>query len=145
MPRQNFLARESFVDATEKQTREIILSIPDYLPHISLVAENKVIDSVRFVYEHTGKGVRYNVDLTVLPLNDQYTRISLHASHTNGHSFYEDPEMAFALHDFEGAIHAAIKGDLSLYYSKATIQKSSGGIKSLVEAVLPFFLKKKLS
>ena len=115
MPRQTFLSRESFVDATEKQTRETISSIPAYVSHIVLVSENPIIESYRFSYDKADKKLQYIIDVRVLPLNDQYTRISLHASHTNGHAFYEDADMGFALHDFESAIHAALKGDLAYY------------------------------
>jgi len=115
MPRQTFLSRESFVDATEKQTRETLSSLPAYVSHIVLVAENPIIESYRFTYDKADKKLQYLIDVTILPLNDQYTRISLHASHTNGHAFYEDADMSFALHDFESAIHAALKGDLAFY------------------------------
>jgi len=115
MPRQTFLSRKSFVDATEKQTRETISSIPAYVSHIVLVSENPIIESYRFSYDKADKKLQYIIDVRVLPLNDQYTRISLHASHTNGHAFYEDADMGFALHDFESAIHAALKGDLAYY------------------------------
>jgi hypothetical protein len=121
MPRQTFLSRESFVDATEKQTKETLFSIPAYVSNIRLVAENKIIESYKFSYEQAEKKLEYVIDVSILPLNDQYTRISLHASHTNGHAFYEDADMAFALHDFESAIHAALKGDLAHY--KPTGQK----------------------
>jgi hypothetical protein len=115
MPRQTFLSGESFVDATEKQTKETLFSIPAYISNIRLVAENKMIESYKFSYEQAEKKLHYIIDVSILPLNDQYTRISLHASHSNGHAFYEDADMAFALHDFESAIHAALKGDLAHY------------------------------
>jgi hypothetical protein len=113
MPRQNFLSRESFVNASETKTRDSILSLPFHLGHIELISENKMIDKTRFVYIHPGKKIEYFIDVTVLTLNEQYTRVSLHASHVNGHSFYEDAEMAIALHDFESAIHATVNGDLA--------------------------------
>ena len=115
MPRQTFLSRESFVDATEKQTKDTLFSIPAYVSHIRLVSENARIESYKFSYEQAEKKLDYIIDVSILPLNDQYTRISLHASHRNGHAFYADADMAFALHDFESAIHAALKGDLSHY------------------------------
>lgn len=118
MPRQTFLARESFVDAAEALTRTTLFTIPAYINYIRLVAENKKIDSVRFSYEKADKNKVYFIDVTVLPLNDQYTRVSLHATHTTGSAFYEDADMAYALHDFESAIHAAVKGDLSHYHPK---------------------------
>src|SRR5438067_9176164 len=112
MPRQNFLSRDSFVDATEKQTRENILSIPDSLPGIRYLGENRLNESIKFSYVLPPKNLEYHIDVTVLPLNEKYTRVSLHASHINGHVFHSDTDMALALHDFEGAIQAAVKGEL---------------------------------
>ena len=79
MPRQTFLSRESFVDATERQTKETLFSIPAYVSHIRMVAENKVIESYKFHYEQAHKNIHYVIDVSILPLNDQYTRISLHS------------------------------------------------------------------
>ena len=96
-----------------------------------------MIDSTRFVYMHMGKNIEYFVDVTVLPLNDQFTRVSLHASHVNGQSFYEDSEMAIALHDFEFAIHATVNGDLAALKSRTVeTQKEK---KTLVQTFLHYF------
>ena len=137
MSRQNFLSRDSFVNASEMKTRDSILSLPFHLGHIELLNENKMIDSTRFVYMHLGKQIEYFVDVSVLPLNDQYTRVSLHASHVNGHSFYEDSEMAIALHDFEFAIHATVNGDLAALKSNtAEMQREK---KTLTQSFLHYF------
>jgi hypothetical protein len=149
MPRQTFLSRESFVDATEKQTRETLSSLPAYISHIVLVAENPIIESYRFTYDKADKKLQYLIDVTILPLNDQYTRISLHASHTNGHAFYEDADMSFALHDFESAIHAALKGDLAYYKPAGHKPKEQSSLlmkwaSFLFPSLIPG-LKKKLS
>src|SRR3954453_14158573 len=115
MPRQTFLSKESFVDASEKQTKETLLSIPAFVTNIKLIGENKMIESIKFSYELPVKKLQYYIDVSVLRLNDQYTRVSLHASHTNGQAFYSNSDLAIVLHDFESAIHAALKGDLSSY------------------------------
>jgi hypothetical protein len=115
MSRKTFLSKESFVDATEKQTREKLARIPEHLSNITLVAENKINDSLRFLYESIESRALYQVEVSVLPLNDQFTRISLHASHTSGAAFHEDPDLSTALNDFESAVHAAIKDDLINY------------------------------
>lgn len=128
MPRQTFLSRESFVDATEKQTKETLFAIPAYVSHIQFLAENKLIESFKFSYEQAEKKRQYVIDVSILPLNDQYTRISLHASRSNGNAFYEDSDMAFALHDFESAIHAALKGDLAQYQPRGQKQKETNGL-----------------
>lgn len=145
MPRQNFLSRESFVNANEIKTKDAILSLPFHLDHIELISENRMIESLRFVYIHPGKNREYFVDITVLPLNDEYTRVSLHASHVSGVSFYEDAEMAVALHDFESAIHATISGDLAAFkangFGKKKEKKSSGS--SFLKQLLPDLLFQK--
>jgi len=149
MPRQTFLSRESFVDATEKQTKETLFSIPAYVSNIKLVGENKVIESFKFSYELPVKKLNYIIGVTILPLNDQYTRISLHASHVNGHAFYADSDMAFALHDFESAIHAALKGDLAHYKSAGEKSKETNSFSHLIavfkSSVTDLLFKKKLS
>src|SRR5437764_1476781 len=115
MPRQNYLSRESFVDATEKQAKDSLLSIPAFASNIKLVAENKLTDSIRFTYDQAFKKLQYNVNVSVLPLNEKYTRISLHATYANGQAFQSDSDINIALHDFESAIEAALKGDISTY------------------------------
>ncbi|MES2881849.1 MAG: hypothetical protein V4676_06860 [Bacteroidota bacterium] len=149
MPRQTFLAKESFVDASEKQTKECVLSLPAYIATLSLVNENKLLHSFKFCYDQEEKKARYNIDVSILPLNDQYTRISLHASHTNGHSFYNDSSLSLALHDFESAIHAAVKGDMALYMPLAPRQKKQTFLELCLQTCKTAFgiliLKKKWS
>jgi hypothetical protein len=50
MPRQNFLSRESFVEATEFQAKESLLSIPVFVPNIKLIEENTKLQSFKFFY-----------------------------------------------------------------------------------------------
>jgi beta-glucosidase/6-phospho-beta-glucosidase/beta-galactosidase len=50
MPRQTFLSRESFVDATEKTTKETLYTLPEYVSNIKMLSENKLIDSVNWLY-----------------------------------------------------------------------------------------------
>jgi hypothetical protein len=149
MPRQNFLTRESFVDATEKQAKDSLLSIPAFAPNIRLLAENKMNESLRFSYELPVKETQFHIDASILPLNEQYIRISLHGRYASAKSFSNDSDMAIILHDFESAIMAALKGDVSLYKpyepkpgnSKKLMQIATG----VVASVGVFFLKKKLS
>jgi hypothetical protein len=149
MPRQNFLSRDSFVDATEKQTKETILSIPDTLPGIRYIGENRLNESIRFSYLSSIKQLEYHIDISVLPLNEKYTRISLHASHKNGQAFHSDAGMAVALHDFESAILAALKGELNDYKpyepKVAPTQKLKQFFTSMKAQVASFSLKKRLS
>ena len=149
MPRQNFLSRESFVDASEKQAKDSLLASPAFVPNIRFVSENKMVGSSRFSYEQVAKNIEYFIDVSVLPLNDQFTRVCLHGTHLNGQSFNNDADMAFALHDFEAAMLAALQGDVSLYVPG---EKKPGNSKKFVHIATAFvtsacffFLRKKLS
>jgi hypothetical protein len=138
MPRQSFLSRESFVKASAFRTREILLSLPFHLDHISYVTENRIIDSIRFYYQHPTKKREYYVDVSVLPLDEQFTRLSLHGMHVNGHAFHEDAQMALALHDFESAILASLGGELVHYKEKIITKRKAG--KWFNSSVLKYFL-----
>src|SRR5437868_5121467 len=113
MSRQNYLSRESFVDVTEKQAKDTLLTIPAFASNIKLVSENKLTDSIKFSYELPAKKLNYNVNVSVLRLNEKFTRISLHATYANGQAFSNNSDISIALHDFESAIQAALKGDVS--------------------------------
>ena len=149
MPRQNFLAKESFVNASEALARESILSIPVFATNIKLVTDNKILQKMRFQFDEPDSNLNYFIDVSVLPLNDEYTRISLHATHTDGQAFHQDPDMAIALHDFESAVAAALNGDTSLYQPTTRQTRSSKGFArfafSLMASVGILILKKKLS
>lgn len=149
MPRQNYLSKESFVAATAQQARESLLSIPAFVSSVSLLADNRMIESIRFSYEDVMTKVLYHIDVSVLALNDQYTRISLHGTYSNGQAFTNHTDIALVLHDFESAIEAAIKGDASLYkphqprlsHTKKFVLFAS----TLTTSIGFFFLKRKLS
>jgi hypothetical protein len=149
MPRQTFLARESFIDATAALAHDLLLTLPVQVSHVELICDKPAMDALRFCYREPVGEAAYLIDVTILPLNNQYTRISLHASHLNEHAFYEDAAMAFALHDFECMIHAALKGDLAHYQPFESGEK--GGAKrfqplqGFFSALLSPFLRRRLS
>jgi hypothetical protein len=138
MPRQSFLSRESFVKASAFRTREILLSLPFHLEHISYVTEKRMIGSIRFYYGYPVSSREYYIDVSVLPLDDQFTRLSLHGMHIDGHSFHDDAQMALALHDFESAIHSSLAGDLMIYKDKLCAKYRSR--KWLNSSVFKYFL-----
>jgi hypothetical protein len=118
MPRQTYLTKDFFVTASESATKQIILAIPTFIRNIKLVGENNVIRSVKFLYERPGADLHHHVDVSVLPLNEQFTRVTLHASYANGQAFYNDDFVENTLHNFESAIMAGVNGQLSIYELK---------------------------
>lgn len=147
MRRQNYLTRESFVAATQQEAKETLLSIPAFATNIRLLSENKMIERFRFAYEEPVKKLLYYIDVTVMTLNEQYTRISLHGTYATGEVLRDETDMAVALHDFELAVDAAMKGDTSLYQPRKEKEgkKWMFAASTLVATAGLFFLKKKLS
>ena len=149
MARQNFLSKESFVAATEKQVKDSLFCIPAFASNIRLVAENKMIESIRFSYENSANAQQFFIDVTVLPLNDQYMRVSLKGTHVSGKILDDSASMAVVLHDFESAIDAALKDDISLYHPNQPRQSSGTKLAIMATTMAAsigwFFLKKKLS
>ena len=113
MPRQNFLSLESFVEGTEIQAKQSLLSVPVFVSNIKFIAENEKLQSFKFRYQIPSRNLEYHIDVTIRPLDTQFIRISLHGEQSNGASFDNDADMALALNDFESAIEAALKGDVS--------------------------------
>jgi hypothetical protein len=149
MPRQNFLSLESFVEATEIQAKESLLSVPVFVPNIKLMAENEKLQSVKFRYQLPMKNLEYHIDVTIRPLDTQFIRISLHGEYSNGQAFDNDADMAIALKDFEAAIEAALKGDVSNYKPCKPQEKGSKKFLQLTTTLVAsaglYFLRKKLS
>jgi len=149
MPRQNFLSLETFVEATETQAKESLLSVPAFVANIKLIAENEKLQSFKFRYQLPLKNLEYHVDVTIRALDSQFIRICLHGEHSNGEAFDNDADMALALNDFESAIVAALKGDVSNYKPYKREEKRSKKFLQfttvLVAAAGIFVLRKKLS
>ncbi|MER3464516.1 MAG: hypothetical protein C4329_09050 [Chitinophagaceae bacterium] len=146
MPRQTFLTKETFLAATEIELKKILHSLPEVMPDLSLVGENKLIEQIRFAFNADIK-LDYFIDFSVLPVNDQYCRLSLHATHKNGKAFITDPEMHAVLHDIETAVHALAKGEVYCFPTKQKIKSKTktAWIASFKNSFAVFLLKKKFS
>lgn len=109
MPRQNFISKDFFTFSTEEDTKQALLSLPQFVNLISFVGENKLLQSWRFSYE-LPKSTNLYIDVALIPLNDGHVRITLHGTYANGHSFHKDGFITNALLNFERALQAAIAG-----------------------------------
>ena len=114
MPRQTFLSKDFFVNASEAETKQRILELPNCITNIKFVAEDAVRHSLKFVYERPSDfPENYNyINVSLLPLSMEQTRISLHGFYADGSSFHNDSQVANALINFESAVHAAVKGSI---------------------------------
>jgi hypothetical protein len=114
MPTQNFLATDFFLLASEQEAKKVLLSLPTYHTHITLLKENSIVHSTRFLFEQTEKQVQHYVDVSMLPLNDQHILVRLHGSYTNGKRFQADPDLSYTLKQFENALCSLLKKDDSV-------------------------------
>lgn len=111
MSRQNFVSSDFFVTTSEREAKQALLSLPQHVGHITLLKEDTLVHSTRFLFEELEKANQYYVDVSLMSLNDQYVRFNLHVSYTNGHAFNHDIEINGVLYQFEQAIHASIKNN----------------------------------
>jgi hypothetical protein len=113
MSRKTFLSTDFFVTASEKDAKEILLSLPGHLSQLTLLKEDTIIHSTRFLFSNEEKATQYYVDVTILQLNDQFVRFSLHGSYTNGQMIQSDAEIKAVLAHFEKSIYAVVNNDFS--------------------------------
>jgi hypothetical protein len=111
MSRKNFVSSDFFVTSSETEAKKALCSLPEHLPHISLLKEDTIIHSTRFLFEDIEKTTQYYVDVSIMSLNDQYVRFNMHVSYTNGHAFTSNTEINTVLYQFEQSIHAAVKNN----------------------------------
>src|SRR5215218_8252212 len=115
MTRKNFISKEFFVNATEQQTHQTLFEIPQYIANIKLVEKHTPAHTVKFLYERQEANLQYFVDVSLLPLDQDYTSVCLHITYANGQVFTKDSNIILSLNNFESAIQAALKGNLANY------------------------------
>lgn len=132
-------------------TKQIIFAIPSFFSAIKFVEENNRLHSARFLCEenNNNKSPAY-IDVSLLPLNENQTKITLHGSYINGAFFYKDEYMLNALNNFEAAIYARLDGNLSHFEPQApnknTKQKVLHPMNVILLFVGAFFIwRKKIS
>ncbi|HEY0733119.1 MAG TPA: hypothetical protein VGD33_11910 [Chitinophagaceae bacterium] len=149
MSRQNFITKDFFVEASESETKQTLLSIPDYVNNIKFLGENSLVQSIKFLYERANDHTPQHVDVSLLPLNDKQTRVTLHVGYANGQLFSKDNYIINTLHNFESAISAAINGNISAYTPEEprqnVIRRVVNGLVLTAATVGMFFIWKKLS
>ena len=142
MSRKSFISTDFFVTASETEAKRILLLLPGNISQLTLLKEDTIIHSTRFLYESEEKATQYYVDVTILQLNDQFVRFSLHGSYTNGQTIQSDAEIKNVLQRFELSVYAGINNDFS---SLQTPQKTIATPKksySLINSFISLFLSK---
>jgi hypothetical protein len=111
MPRQNFLSKDFFVEVSESEARRSLLNLTQYSPHIKFIKENTLTHSFRFLYQPLDSKKHFQIDISLLPLDNTFTQVGLHLAYTNGQVLTTDAGAKTVLLLFEHTVHAALRGD----------------------------------
>ena len=114
MSRQTFVSNTFFVNASEETTRFILLSLPKKTNEISFVSENNKLNVTRFNHQAPNQD-NYQVDVSLLPMNNEYTQVNIHVGYIDGHSFTNNNTIKQVLVQFEYSIQAALRGDATFF------------------------------
>jgi hypothetical protein len=127
MPRQTYISKEFFVNASEKETKQHVLDLPNSISNIKFVAEDDIRHNLKFVYQGINNSENSNncISVSLLPLSTNQTMISLQGSTSNGSAFHRDHHISNALTNFELAVNAAIVGALPQFQPKQIKRENS--------------------
>jgi hypothetical protein len=149
MPRQNFVSRNFFVPATEKQAVETIKAIPHFVSYLEETGIAAIGRSFRFRSTFGGQEESLYVDVSLLRLDHEFTQVGLHASFLSGKVIGKNPFPEALLQNFEQALLASLKGDVSLFRPLAPEPSFSHRVLQYVahplSLLLVVLLRKKLS
>src|SRR5437868_13582746 len=105
MPRQNFLSKDFFIEVCESEAHRCLLNLSQCSPHIKFVKENALTKAIRFLYQPLDSKKHFQLDISLLPLDNTYTQVVLHLSYTNGQALSTDAGAKTVLLLFEHAVH----------------------------------------
>jgi hypothetical protein len=142
MYRQSFLTADFFVTAPEEQAKEILASLPGYLSHLTMLKENTIIHSTRFLYHNKEKESQCYIDVSTLKLNEQYIRFNLHGSYLNGQHIQNDSEIRSALQQFEQSVFAALNQDAMYAVKKEQVRSGLKKGSSFLQFIASLFLSR---
>lgn len=128
MPRQSFLSTDFFVATSEENALKALAAMPEQNSQVQLVKGNNLVHTTRFSFEHSGKTFQTYIDVSVLPLDDQYVRFCLHGFYANEKRIEDNTEIALALSCFEKLLYTVLKID---YPVKEKKQKANSSLKNI--------------
>ena len=140
MSRKSFVSSDFFVTTSEKEARKALLALPEHLPHISLLKDDTVVQSTRFLFEDLDKSAQYYVDVSMMSLNDQYMRFNRHVTYSSGHVFNSETEINMILYQFEQSVHASIKNNFDCLHlidrKKPVVKRGFSFVNSLMSLLV---------
>jgi hypothetical protein len=139
MARKNFLSTDFFVAVSENEAKRILAILPGQLSQLTLLKQNEIIQSTRFLYHNPERATQFYIDVSLLQLNDQYMRFSLHGSYTNGQYIQSEVEINTMLAAFEKSVFAAVNNEITYEKTETPVRKKSW---SLMNHFLSLFISK---
>ena len=113
MPKQTFITRDFFVNASIDLVKKKVLELPLHIVYIKFVKENNLTLSIQFLYQYPDSEKDKLIDVSILELNEAQSLITLHGSFADGSVFNKDPYVASAVENFERAINACINNTIT--------------------------------
>ena len=125
MQRQTFISNSFFVDASVSVAKAALFTLPQKVTNVKFISESDRLHTLRFLLQ-LNEVKQYHVDISLLPLNDEYTQVNLHISHTDGHSFQADSHIRQALMSFKGFIVSILHGEKNIQPMECNTNSSVG-------------------
>lgn len=138
MPRQTFISKDFFVNASEEVTKQMLIGLPTYLSNVKLMNQNIQLPSLKFIYERNMESLHQHVNVSILPLSFDYTKITLQVTYLNGHAFRKDSYVSNTLQNFEAAIKASINGSIKDYEPSEIKQSASSSFFRMATLMITF-------
>lgn len=110
MSKQNFISKEFFVHASEKNTQQALQALPQLIQSLKPADKAATVFTTNFIYSREGCE-DHCVTVSLLPLDTFYTNVTLHVSYVSGNVFYKDNLITNSLTNLECALKAAIDGN----------------------------------
>jgi len=110
MPRQTFATREFFVETCEAAAHDAVIALPYFFNRLRFMAENEKLFCITFLYEPQEQQQPVHIAISLLPLNESHTKITVHGSYTTGAAFSKDLYITSAIANVEAALRCAISG-----------------------------------
>jgi hypothetical protein len=125
----------------------MLLTLPKKTSEILYVSENNKINITRFNFQPENKE-NYQVDISLLSMNNEYTQVNLHVGYCDGHVFSNKSSIKQAAMQFEYSIHATLKGDLAFFQPVIKEEQNSISLLPIFEMIAGYvsnlFLIKKI-
>lgn len=126
MPRSNFLSTQFFIPSNEERAVQLLLGVSSVIAGCRFISKAAHQPVVYFLFEQNQN--IFKTAINYLPLNEEFTKITIQVAYADGHPFTSDKNCKEILYKLELIISALAKGeaiDGSLLERKSAARLSS--------------------